>query len=156
MSHYELLFIVSQQYTEEEAEKINTQVKELIKAQGGEITLEDNLGKKKLAYQINHIGHGYYLLLEFDIENDKIKKLNDDLKLTNEVLRHLITVKKLKTVEQLKKEAKIKEKIEKKIEEETTAKEKEEKEEKEEKPKIKLEELDKKLDEILEGGEDII
>jgi ribosomal protein S6 len=48
-NHYELLYLVPASYTEEELLPIKDNVAELIKKFGGRITLEDSLGKKKLA-----------------------------------------------------------------------------------------------------------
>lgn len=138
MKHYEILYLISSQYSEPEAESIAEKVKELITKAGGKITLKDNLGKKKLAYPIKQIYQGYYLLYEFDLEQKDLKKLNNDLGLTNEILRHLI----------VKKSAKIPSMVE--LTKEKVEEEKEEK--KERKEKVKLEDLDKKLDELLKDN----
>lgn len=149
-NHYELLYLVGASYTEEELLPIKEKVKQLIKKYAGEITLEDNFGKKKLAYPVKGNYQGYYLLYEFDLDGAKLKELNQNLKLTNEILRHVIvkkkletpsllktTEEKLKTAERIEKEGKIEIEKERKVEPE--------------KGKIRLEDLDKKLDEILEG-----
>lgn len=136
MPHYELLYIVLPKFSEDEVPKVASKVKEQIQKFGGKITLEDNLGKKKLAYPIKHNRYGYYLLLEFDLEAEKVKSLDNNLKLLNEVLRHQM-VKKRKEIPHIPRPKKIKEPLEKK-----------------EKKEIKIEDLDKKLDEILK--EDII
>ncbi|MFA6255324.1 MAG: 30S ribosomal protein S6 [Patescibacteria group bacterium] len=149
-NHYELLYLVGANYTDEELMPIKEKVKELLKKFGGEITLEDSLGKKKLAYPIKGNHQGYYLLMEFNIDGAKLKELNQNLKLTSEVLRHVVvsrkietpsllktTAAKLKTAEQKEREVKITPEEERKTEPE--------------KGKIKLEDLDQRLDEILEG-----
>ena len=153
MQHYELLYIISAKLTEEEIEPVNKQVTDLIEKNEGKITLKEGLGKKKLAYPINHNFHGYYELLEFDLTQEKLAEVDNKIKLTNEILRHQIIKKKVKTEEDVAREKEIMEKIEQKREE----KEKKEEVKKEEpaKEKLKLEDLDKKLDEILDS-DDII
>lgn len=142
MGHYELLYLISATYSEEELTPLKEKVKGLIEKFDGKITLEDSLGKKKLAYPIQHTHHGYYFLDELDLPPEKIKDLNRELKLTPEILRHQLIIKKLQTPSLI-------EITEKKIKKEKEKKEEDKK--KTEKEKIKLEDLDRKLDEILEG-----
>ena len=150
MKHYEILYIIPHSFTDEEAPVVGEKVKEMIIAEGGQITLEDTLGKKKLAYPIKNIHHGYYILYEFDLEPEKLKTIKDKLTLTAEVLRFMIVTKKKKTSKDLLKEKEIAEKIEAK--KEKTEKEEAEKE-KATKPKVDLKDLDKKLDELLDTEE---
>jgi len=141
MNHYELLYLVSANYTEEELVPIKEKVKELITKFAGQITLEDNLGKKKLAYPIKTVRNGYYLLYEFDLEPEKIKDLEREIKLTPEIMRHQVVSKKVQSPSMIQ------------ITENKAKKEKEvEEKKKSDKDKIKLEDLDQKLDEILEGN----
>ena len=94
MPHYELLYLLPATYAEEELAPIKEKIKALIKHRGGQITAEDSLGKRKLAYPVKKFRQGYYLLNEFDIEPQALNALNNDLRLTNEVLRHTIVIKK--------------------------------------------------------------
>ena len=143
MIHYELLYIVPNQYTDEEVETISDKVEKIVKDNGATITIEDNLGKKKLAYPIKHVHQGTYLLLELDLEAENLEKLKKTLELTTEVLRFQIVKKKKKTLEQIKKEQEIQEKIEEKVKEEET------KETEKPKEKVDMKQLDEKLEELL-------
>ena len=143
MIHYELLYIVPNQYTDEEVETISDKVEKIVKNNGATITIEDNLGKKKLAYPIKHIHQGTYLLLELDLESENLEKIKKTLELTPEVLRFQIVKKKKKTLEQIKKEQEIQEKIEEKVKEEET------KETEKPKEKVDMKQLDEKLEELL-------
>ncbi len=149
INHYELLYLVPATYTEDELAPVKEKIKKIIEKFKGEITLEDSLGKKKLSYPIKKNHQGYYLLYEFDLPGEELKGLNQNLKLTNEILRHIIVKKKLKTPSLLK-ATKDKLEAEEKVSEEKkeTAREKKIQNDKE---KVKLEDLDKKLDQILDG-----
>jgi small subunit ribosomal protein S6 len=142
--HYELLYLVPATYTDDELLPVKEKVKDLLKKFGGEITMEDSLGKKKLAYPIKKNFQGYYLLYEFDLEGSKLAELNKNLGMTNELLRHTIVTKNFKTptIAQIT-EARA---------EKEESKAAEEKKEESKKDKIKLEDLDQRLDEILEGN----
>jgi len=156
IEHYELLYLLPMSYTEEEIKPIVEKVASLIKENNGQITKDANLGKQKLSYTIKHNSHGYYLLYEFDLPKVNLQKLNKALSLNNEVLRFLITKKKIKTALEIARGKALQEKLAKKKEKEIE-KIKAAKEEIKEKPKketgkekISLEDLDKKLDEILD------
>ena len=107
MIHYELVYIVPNQYTDEEVETISDKVKKIISENGGTITIEDSLGKKKLAYPIKQVHQGTYLLLELDLETESLEKIKKTLGLTAEVLRFQIVKKKKKSLEEIKKEQEI-------------------------------------------------
>jgi small subunit ribosomal protein S6 len=144
-------------YTAEEVKPINQKVAELIKTNGGTITKEQDLDKQKFAYPIKNQSHGYYFVYEFDLPTDKLLGLNRILQLTSEVMRFIIVKKQIKSEEQIKEEARIQEKIAKKREKVKTDEAKVEKVSKEkEKVKISLEDLDKKLDEILEDTKEML
>ena len=149
--HYELLYIVSNKFTEDELKPIREKVDKLIEANGGKLTYSEDWGKKKFAYPINNYNHGYYSLVEFDLEGANLEKLNKALRMAREVLRHNIVAKEARTPEEIKEEKK--KQARQAIE--AVARQKEEKEKVEEKKepvkdKVNLKDLDEKLDKILE------
>lgn len=91
--HYELLYIISNEYTEEEVKPIHERVKQLIVDGGGEITFEQDWGKKRLAYTIKKFTYGYYHLFEFDLDSLSLAKVERTLRLANDILRHQIVRK---------------------------------------------------------------
>jgi len=147
---YELLYIVPNKYTEEEVGPIVKKVNELVKKHDGQITHNEEWGKKKLAYAIDKNVHGYYNLVEFEIDGENVNKIDNELRLSNEILRHQIVVKKIKTAQAIEKEKEIAEKIAAKVKEEEKA---EEEAKKEPAKKVDLKELDEKLDKILESDD---
>lgn len=149
--HYEMLYIVANKYSEDELKPIVENVNKTIVSEGGVITYEEAWGKKRLAYPIKHFNHGYYLLVEFDLEGKKLAKLNDLIRMSAEILRHQIVTKKKLSEEEIKKakdsqKKQIEKKEEKKIEEEKLKKE-------EKKGTVKLKDLDEKLDKILDTND---
>lgn len=149
MQHYELLYIIPAQYTDEEIDAVVEKIIKLIQENEGKIDLNEKLGKFRLSYPIKHSSQGSYVLTELDAPTSLVKKLNTELKLMPEILRYLIIAKKKKSAEKIAKEEAIKEKILKKQIE--AAKKEKEEEAPPAKGKVSLEELDKKIDEILEG-----
>ncbi len=94
MNQYELLYIVSNQYTDGEIEKIAGQVSAEVTHLGGTVISSRNIGKIRLAYPIKKQRHGTYVLVHFDAESSVIDSLNRKLGLTDEVLRHTITTRR--------------------------------------------------------------
>lgn len=68
MQHYELCFIVSIKFLENELQKVVSAVHELLKKFGANITSENNLGKQRLAFPIKQTNQGTYIAIEFDLE----------------------------------------------------------------------------------------
>ncbi|MBU1132151.1 30S ribosomal protein S6 [Patescibacteria group bacterium] len=169
MQHYELLYIVPIKYLDDELTKVIEKISGVIKEQGGELTADQIFGRQKLAYPIKQAFQGTYVAVEFNMEGEQMKKLDSLLKLMPEIIRHLIVKKRIKTEAEIKRENKIQENLRqekedelKKLDEdakpgaikeepETLAKAPEAPTEKvkAEKQKLSLEDLDKKLDDIL-------
>ncbi|MFH1822445.1 MAG: 30S ribosomal protein S6 [Patescibacteria group bacterium] len=145
---YELLYIVPNKYTEDEANEINKKTKEMIMKNKANITFSEVWGKKNLAYPINNNYHGYYYLIEFDLTGGELAKIDNILRMSNEVLRHQIVKKKTKTLEQIKEDKVVAAKIAAKTEEK--AKDKEENAKAKDTKKLELKDLDEKLEKILE------
>lgn len=89
---YEAMVIYSLSEGEERVKALTDKFKGLIEAEG---TLEnvDEWGKRKLAYEINDQGEGYYVLYTFTAKPDFPAELDRVLKITEGVMRSLITVK---------------------------------------------------------------
>jgi small subunit ribosomal protein S6 len=87
---YELLYIIPTSFTEEEAGTIEQKVAALIAKYGG--TLEDakRLGKIKFAYEIKNQRHGFYVLAHFTADRASLAKIDENLRITPEVLRHMV------------------------------------------------------------------
>lgn len=90
---YELLYIVGTQYTDPEITKIQEQIAGEVTTAGGEIVRNENLGKIRLAYHIKKQGHGSYILVYFNAEPSVVNALNRKLTLTDEILRHTLTIR---------------------------------------------------------------
>ena len=89
MNKYEVMYIVKP--VEEEAyEAVVAKFDNLINKNGGNVEKTDRWGKKRLAYEINDIADGFYVLVTFNAEPKTIKELDRVMKITDEILRHMI------------------------------------------------------------------
>ena len=171
---YELCALFSGASTPDEIDEMAKQVEALLAAAGAEIKFSHSLGRKKLAYKIAGNTHGEYRSWLFSADTAGIPELNKKLQLGNFVMRHLITVLDEKTIaKRIQKAAEARLPKREIIEEPATEAEAGAMEEKnaafepeeaprvsepeavsrpaKEKTKVSLEDLDKKLDEILEN-----
>ena len=92
-THYELTFIIDGNIPETEHGSIAKNIKDLILKHGANIISEVELGRKKLNYLIKKSLKGSYFSLEFNIEPNKIKPIENEMKLEGKILRFLIIKK---------------------------------------------------------------
>ena len=89
---YELFYLLPTRYTDAEAAGIMDKVGGMIAKAGGEVKRNEMLGRLKLAYPIATNHHGIYVLAHFSAEPAVINPLDRQLRLTEEILRHQLTV----------------------------------------------------------------
>ena len=92
MKAYELVYII-QPGEEELINAIVAKFENLINNNGGVIEKMDRWGKKRLAYEIKDFTEGYYVLVNFNAEPKTVQEIERVMKITDEVIRHLLIVK---------------------------------------------------------------
>ena len=90
MRTYEALYIISPEMDESGIQTVVTNVEALIANGGGTIVRSDVWGKRKLAYTIKKHIEGVYVVLRFEIDPDSIKRLEQQLKLMDPVIRYMV------------------------------------------------------------------
>ncbi|NPA42620.1 MAG: 30S ribosomal protein S6 [Chlorobi bacterium] len=89
-NQYETVFILTPVLSESQVKEAVDRIRNYILDNGGEIVWEEDWGLKKLAYPIQHKKNGFYHLIEFKYEPDKIDRFDLELKRDEKVIRHLI------------------------------------------------------------------
>src|SRR3990167_2618082 len=89
MKEYELTVLIHPDL-EADIETPLTKVRDIIKNAGGEITTEDNWGKKQLAYKINREDFAVYEYMDVTLPATAPLKISNTLNITDEVLRYLL------------------------------------------------------------------
>lgn len=164
-ARYELLYIIPATVVETEVGGVETKISALITKYGANVELTKRLGKLHLAYQIKKQRYGYYVAVVFTAEPGSIAKIEENLRISNDILRHLITSSD-KSVEEQKfdlvqfvevnveeERARRREKAEGKDKEEGKDEAKDEKSKDGEKDEVTGEELDKKVDAAIASDE---
>ena len=89
---YETLFAVSGNLTEEDAKAVIEKFVTLISENGTDVDVNE-WGKRRLAYPINYITEGYYVLVSYKSEPSFPLELERVLGITEGVLRYMTTTK---------------------------------------------------------------
>ena len=87
---YELMYIINPNLSEEETAAVVEKFKARVE-QNGTLEEMEEMGKRKLAYEINYISEGYYVLVKFTSGPDFPAELDRVLGITDGILRSLIT-----------------------------------------------------------------
>ena len=93
MRDYEILYIVRPDLEDDKVQDVVKRVNSLISRSGGSSEQTSLWGKRKLAYEVKHQKEGSYVLQDFQFDPSRVPELEAALKITEEVLRHLIVRK---------------------------------------------------------------
>lgn len=91
MRKYEMMYIVKPNLEEEARTEILNKVKSIIEADGT-VDSVNEWGNRRLAYEIEKLNEGYYVLVNYTAAVDVPKEIERNLRISDKVLRYL-TVK---------------------------------------------------------------
>ncbi|MBW3590308.1 MAG: 30S ribosomal protein S6 [Actinobacteria bacterium] len=89
MRNYEAVVIVDPTLEEADIQKAVDKFTKVIQTTG-EMAKLDTWGRRKLAYEINHLTEGHYVVAAFQAETDLIDELDRTLRLGEQYIRHKI------------------------------------------------------------------
>jgi small subunit ribosomal protein S6 len=90
---YEILYIVRPDVEETDLPDVTKRVETLIESLEGSIQNTNVWGKRRLAYEVDHLKEGHYVLTDFQIEPARVPEMEATLKISDTVFRHLIVRK---------------------------------------------------------------
>lgn len=132
MKIYELICLISPNLSETELKSIEEKIIELLQKEGGILTseMQGKTAKKRLAYPVKKANQAYMVNLSFELNPEKLESLREKLNSIGEIIRYSLMVKKSPKITKSSHRVP---KITKKASQ----------------PKVELEEIEKKLEEIL-------
>jgi small subunit ribosomal protein S6 len=90
VSDYEVTYILRPSLEETEVDERSNEFAQRIKDNGGEVLGElDKMGKRRLAYEIDDVREGYYVVMKFRTQPEEQKELERQMRLNDNVLRAL-------------------------------------------------------------------
>ena len=87
---YEVLYIIDATLDEESIAALVNKFKAMVEAEGT-LSNIDEWGKRRLAYPINDLNEGYYVLMNFESKPEFPAELERVMKITDGILRCLTT-----------------------------------------------------------------
>jgi small subunit ribosomal protein S6 len=87
---YEVTYIVRPNLEETELDERVNAIAEQLKSNGAELGEIEKMGKRRLAYEIDDVREGYYVVMKFKSEPAQAKELERQMRLSEDVMRHLL------------------------------------------------------------------
>ena len=89
MNKYESVIIINPSADEDKVKSLIDKFSDLINKQG-KVEKVDNLGKKKLAYEVKKNKEGIYVVFYFEAEPSLIAELERNYRITDEVIKFIV------------------------------------------------------------------
>ncbi len=86
---YEVVFIINPDADDNEVMRLSEAMQKIITNQGGSITKTEMMGRRQLAYEINHKREGAYVLLEVEGTGGEIAELERRMRVNDQILRYM-------------------------------------------------------------------
>ena len=89
MNKYESVIIINPSVDEDKVKSLIDRFSDLINTQG-KVTKVDNMGKRKLAYEVKKNKEGIYVVFYFEAEPTLIAELERNYRITDEVIKFIV------------------------------------------------------------------
>ena len=89
MNKYESVVIVNQNLEEESIKNLIKKFSDLINTDGN-VTSVEEMGKRKLAYEIRKQKEGFYVVIKFEAKPELIAELERNYRITDEVIKFIV------------------------------------------------------------------
>ncbi|HQU83021.1 MAG TPA: 30S ribosomal protein S6 [Pyrinomonadaceae bacterium] len=86
---YEVMFIADPATSDENIGKLNEAISSLVESQGGSVVRVDDIGRRKMAYEINKKKEGYYVLFEIEGSGQEIAELERRMRVNDTIIRFM-------------------------------------------------------------------
>lgn len=92
MKKYEAVFILLSNLEEEVRNAEIEKMKNIVTSFNGTVDKVNEWGQRRLAYEINKKREGYYVIMNFTSNSDAVNEIDRICKISDNVIRHMITV----------------------------------------------------------------
>lgn len=89
MRQYETMYIINPDVETEQLAELVAKYQSLVTEHGGEIDQLQEMGKRRLAYEIDKIREGFYVLMQFSTDTDITHELERQMRIDDKVVRYL-------------------------------------------------------------------
>lgn len=89
---YELMYIVRPELDDEGLQAATESVEQLIGSVGGSVVRSTSWGRRRLAYEVDHLRDGHYMLLHLRVDGSRVAEIERALTIHETVFRHLLVL----------------------------------------------------------------
>ncbi|WP_010094652.1 30S ribosomal protein S6 [Ornithinibacillus scapharcae] len=89
MRKYEIMYIIRPDMEEEAQKALIERFNGILTDNGAEIENVKEVGKKRLAYEINDYRDGYYVLINFSGDEKSVNEFDRLAKFSEDIIRHI-------------------------------------------------------------------
>jgi len=101
---YELGFILNPEVSEEQTSAILERIEKIVKNYDGRVVKVNQWGRRRLAYPIEHHRDGNYVFIDMILTPETVLELDRTLKVSEEVMRHIVKRRDPKAVQKEREE----------------------------------------------------
>ena len=98
VKQYETVYIVRPNLDEEAVDRVVAGVDEYIRGLGGTVESTDKKGRRRLAYEINKMRDGYYVLTYFSAKTESITALKRMMMLSEDIIKDIVVIRQEESV----------------------------------------------------------
>ncbi|MDP9727884.1 30S ribosomal protein S6 [Alicyclobacillus tolerans] len=89
MRQYETMYILKPELESEQISSLVEKYQSLVTEHGGQIDELQEIGKRRLAYEIDRHREGFYVLMKYSSDTDVTNELERVMRIEDNVLRYL-------------------------------------------------------------------
>ncbi|HLS22738.1 MAG TPA: 30S ribosomal protein S6 [Pseudogracilibacillus sp.] len=90
MRDYEVMYIVRTSVEEEARNELIERFNNILKENGATVEKVDEMGSRRLAYEIDNERDGYYVVVNFKSDEQAVNEFDRHAKYSDDILRHMI------------------------------------------------------------------
>ncbi|MDQ0190934.1 30S ribosomal protein S6 [Alicyclobacillus cycloheptanicus] len=89
MRQYETMYVLKPDLEPEQTAEVVAKYQSLVTEHGGQIDELQEIGKRRLAYEIDHQREGYYVLMQYSTDTNLTQELERVMRIDDAILRYL-------------------------------------------------------------------
>ena len=93
MNKYELVLVVNAKIEDDARAAVVDKAKAYVERFGGTVTEVEDWGKRRLAYEIQHMKEGFYYFIQFEAAAEAPAEIERRVRIMENVLRYLVVRK---------------------------------------------------------------
>ncbi|MDQ0856885.1 30S ribosomal protein S6 [Bacillus sp. V2I10] len=95
MNKYEIMYIIRPNIEDEAKKALVERFNTILADNGAEVEETKEWGKRRLAYEINDLRDGYYMLLQVASKPEAVQEFDRLAKINEDIMRHMVTRKEV-------------------------------------------------------------